>query len=137
MKILFDQDTINMMNMFGIIAKVQPKDCIIEKERVIFLVNPGEIKTALGEKNKNLKNLEKRVNKKVRIIIFNPDLIQFVANLLFPLKDFDIQQEGKNIIISAEDRALKGKIYGPGRENLKFILDTVKRYFDVDEVVVK
>ena len=128
-------ESINNINVFENLTKAKAKDCISENGTLIFLVEEGSIKQALGKEGSNLIRLRRIMKKNIRIIGFSNDVCKFVRNLIYPNKA-DIKLEGKTIIISVEDTVVKGKIFGRSRENLKRINSLVKNYFDVEEVKV-
>jgi hypothetical protein len=64
MPIVFDTETIKIINIFETISLVSVKDCIINEDRIYFLVEEGGLKK-IRENGSVLKNLEKMLNKKI------------------------------------------------------------------------
>jgi transcription termination/antitermination protein NusA len=135
-KIKFDINLIKFISIFGSITRSKVKDCI-SAEPLIFIVEKGEIAKAIGKGAKNIKKIEQLLKKKIRIIEFNLDIIEFVKNVIAPNKATEIIKEDTKIVISAESSGIKGKIIGRDSKNLQQTKEIVKRYFEIDDIVVK
>ena len=129
-------DSINNINLFENVTGAKVKDCIQEEKGLLFLIEEGNVKIALGKENSNIIKVSRILKKDIRIIAFSNDVCKFVSNLIYPNKADNIQLDGKIIIINVEDTAIKGRIFGRSRENLKRITSIVKNYFDVEEIKV-
>ncbi len=130
------QDTINNINLFESLTSAKVKDCWQEEGRLIFLVEEGYVKIALGKNNSNIYRIGKILKKDIKIIAFSNDVCKFVANLIYPNKADEIKLEENNVMIAVADNVIKGRIFGRSRENLKKINSTVKNYFKINEVKV-
>ncbi len=129
------QESINNINVFESLTGAKVRDCIKEDDKIIFLVEEGNIKIALGRENSNIKRLSKMFHKEIVIIAFSDDVCRFVSNLIYPNKA-DITLEDKVVIIKTDDVIVKGRIFGRSRENLKKIISIVKNYFDIEDIKV-
>jgi len=128
-------ESINNINLFESLTGAKVKDCIIEENKLIFLVEEGNIKQALGKENSNMFRLKKLLKKDIQIIGYSEDVTKFVRNLIYPNRADDIKVENNKVIITVNDTAVKGRIFGRGRENLNKINDMVKKYFNIDVVI--
>ncbi len=137
MKIVFNNKEMAVMAMFSRLTKAKLKDCIIGDSSVLFIVEQGEIAKAIGKKGSKAKLIEKSLNRKIKILEFNPELLQFVKNLVFPLKLKDIAFEDNKVIIVPADSKTRGRLIGHAGESLRKLEAIIKRYFDITEVVVK
>lgn len=130
------QDTINNINLFESLTRAKVKDCWQEDGKLIFLVEEGYVKIALGKNNSNIYRISKILKKEIKIIAFSNDVSKFVSNLIYPNKADEIKLDDKNVIITVSDSVIKGRIFGRGRENLKKINSIVKNYFQINEVKI-
>ncbi len=96
----------------------------------------GQLGKAVGKKAANVKKLEKMLNRKIKILEFNPEIIVFIKNLIYPLKAKDIKKEDKTITIEGPDTRTKGLLIGKNAKNLRNTEKIVKKYFDIDEIKV-
>jgi len=135
-KIKFDVETMKYISLFGKITKVNAKDCFKQDNKLIFIVDEGRAGMAVGNKGKNIKKLEKLLKKKIKIIEHNKDLIEFVKNVIYPLKAKEIKEEEGIITIVPVDNKTRGYLIGREASNLRNYEKIVKRYFDIDELKV-
>ncbi|HIH25214.1 NusA-like transcription termination signal-binding factor [Candidatus Woesearchaeota archaeon] len=129
-------DSINNINLFENLTGARVKDCITEERKLIFLVEEGNIKQALGKENSNIFRLEKLLKKQIEIIGYSDDVLKFVRNLIYPNRADEIKIDNNNVIIVINDPVMKGRAFGRGRENLKKINDLVKKYFKMEVKIV-
>ena len=129
-------DSIAHINLFENLTGAKVKDCFQDEGKLVFLVEEGNIKRALGHNNSNINKISRILKKEIKIISFSTDVCKFVANLIYPNKADEIKLDGKIVFITVADTVIKGRIFGRGRENLKKIETTVKNYFDVKEIKV-
>lgn len=121
--------TIEHINLFENVTKAQVKDCIIQEEGLLFVIEEGSIKKALKMKNKVERMLRKRIN----IIGYSSDVKKFVGNLIYPEKAEIVVHE-KQVLIKVEDSRAKGKIFGRGKERFQRIQEMLKKYSGIEEV---
>jgi N utilization substance protein A len=122
------------MTLFESLTNSKVKDCIVN-ERVLFVVEPNEIGKAIGKNGSNVRRLEGLLKKKVKIVEFNPEVSQFVQNMLYPLQT-KVEEADNIVTITGPDTKTKGLIIGRDAKNLNFLKDVVGRYFDISDIKV-
>lgn len=130
-------DIIGYLNLFSSLTHVTPKDCFFEDDKLVFIVNEGDIGKVIGKKGSNIQRVKNVFKKEIRVIEFSQDIIKFIQNLLFPIKAQKIYKEDETVYIEAENNKTKGKIYGRERQNLKNIKEIVDKYFKIKEIIIK
>lgn len=135
-KITFDTEILKVMALFESITHSKLKDCFFDREKLVFLVDEGELGKALGKNKMNVLKLEKLLNRKVKIVEFNQNRLAFIRNYLTPLRITDIQEEGDLITITGPDTKTKGLIIGIKAQNLRNLEKIVSKYFTVKEIKV-
>ncbi len=135
-KILFDMDTMKFTTMFESLTHTKLKDCFKEEGGIVFVVMPGYIAKAIGKQGINVKKISNAIKKNVIIIEFNPDVVEFVKNLV-RVRGIAIRKENNNVIIKCPDTKTKGLVFGREKERLKRAELIVKRYFDIDDIKVE
>lgn len=138
-KIVFDNELLKVMSTFGYITKVTLRDCFHEENRITFIIAPGKIRQAIGKDNKNIKRLEQKFQKRIRIVEYSPNVLKFIKNMILPLKAEEIvQTDEKTVTIKSTDQKTKGLIIGKNARNLRALEVNVKRYFkDLEEIKVE
>ncbi len=135
-KIKYDVNIMKFISLFENITRARVKDCISKDDRLIFIVQPGEMGRAIGKKGANIKKLERALKKKIRIIEFDDEVTCFVSNCIFPSKAKDIEEKEEVITITPVDNKTRGYIIGRGGLNLRELEDIVKRFFTIEEIKV-
>jgi len=135
-KTVYDLDMIKLINLFENVTRARVKDAFYLKEVLTFVVFEGDMFKALGKNLVNLHKIENMLQKKVKIVEFNNDIIKFITNLLYPYKVREIKQEAKIVTIMDDDTKTKGLIIGAKAQNLRAYEGIVKKYFDIEEIKV-
>lgn len=139
MKIKYDVSLMGFMSLFERITGAQIKDCYLDTvlNCITFVVQPGQLGRALGKKAVNVKILKEKMNKNIRVVEFNPNILDFIRNMVAPLKVERVDQnEDGTIMITGPDTQTKGLIIGRNAQNLRNLENNVRRYFDVKEIRV-
>jgi N utilization substance protein A len=127
---ILDKDKIQKITLFENLTKSKVKN-LLDEEKLIIIVEQGEVGKAIGERGKNAKMIERLMHKKIRIIEFNNDPIKFINNFIYPIKIENITLNNDTIEIKAEDRKTKGLLIGRERKNLNELGNLVKDYFNL------
>ena len=101
-----------------------------------FIVEEGQLWRALGKNRANLLKLERLLKQKIKIVEYRPDKLQFIVNLLHPLKIVDMKDEEGIVTIKGPDTKTKGLMIGARAQNLRATEEIVKMYFDCEEIKV-
>ncbi len=136
-KIKYDISLIEFIRLFDQITRTNVKDCFEDQNGLlIFVVELGEIGKAVGKKGSNVKIVENRLNRKIKIVEFNPQKLSFIANYIYPLKAVHITEEDGIVTIKGPDVQTKGLLIGRNAQNLRNLERVVRRYFEVKEIKV-
>lgn len=125
--------------IFESLTKAKVKDCIandIADSKIFFIVHENEMGKAIGRHGSNIKRIESILKKRIRLVEFSNDILQFVKNLIYPLQAKELKEENGIITIYCLDTKTRGIIIGRDRNHLNFITNVVKRHFEVKEVKV-
>jgi N utilization substance protein A len=135
-KITFDTEILKLMALFENITHAQLKDCFFDREKLVFLVEAGEMGKALGKNKSNIVRLEKMLKRKIKIVEFNPNRVQFITNYLAPLRIVYIKEDGDVITVTGPDTKTKGLIIGIKAQNLRNLEKIASKYFTIEEIKV-
>lgn len=129
--ITYNTETIGYINVFETLTKTQVNYCFLNNNGLVFIVKEGQAVKAIGKQGRNIQQISRMINKKIRVIEFNKDVIKFVGNLIHPINGKVYKSEENTISVQAKDTWDKAILIGRDRKNLKSIQDIVSKYFDV------
>jgi len=119
------------------ITKAKVKDCFTDEEgTVFFVIAPGELGKAIGKGASNIKKMQQELQRKIRVIEFNDNVVEFVKNIVYPLHLHSITTEQDTIIIKETNKKAKSLLIGRQARNLKLINRAVKRFFPYEIKVI-
>jgi len=136
-KIKYDINIMKYISLFENITLTKVKDCIEKEGYLIFIVNQNDIAKAIGRNGANIKRLSQLLNRKIKIVEFNPNVSQFIRNYIKPLDVANIEEDNGNVTINGRDSKTKGMLIGRDNKNLDDLNSIVKRYFKIDNIKVK
>lgn len=135
-KIKYDNTLMKLMSFFESATKARLKDCFVDQnELLVFVVEPAQYGLAVGKAGSNVKRVEDALKRKVKIVEFSDDLVQFVGSLIQPSKARDISVTGGVVAITPEPGS-RGYLIGRGGNNLRNMESVIQRYFPIKEVKV-
>ena len=88
------------MSLFETVTGAVVKDCIVDDDRVTFIIKEGDMGLAIGKGGVNVKKVENAIGKKVDLLEYSRDPVQFTKNLLHPIKP-------KNAYVSQKSSGLR------------------------------
>lgn len=135
-KIVYDMALLQCMNLFEKITHAKLKDCFVEQDTLYFVVQPSELGKALGKGAMNVKKIQDALNRKIKIVEFNSDVLVFVRNMLYPLRVQNVEQQHDVLIITPSDGRTRGYIIGPQGTSLRLLEKNVQRFFPLREIKV-
>ena len=132
-------ETIRYITLFETVTRAHVKDCI-ENDKLVFIVEPGQMGMAIGRGGENIRKLRELLKKRVEVIEFSPEEKQFIINIFhnFNIKDVNIVDRGGNrtAYVSVELKD-KGKIIGKNGRNLRLATEIVGRHFEISNVFIQ
>ncbi len=116
------------------------KDCIIEDERIIFLLNKSDTGRVIGKNGQNIKQLRTILGREVQVVEYGDAVEKLAVNTIAPVKVINVvfrkDKGGKSSIVmyvQAKDRA---RAIGKNGSTLKRSKAILKRHYNIDNVVI-
>ena len=94
-EVVLNEDCMRLISQFERLTGAGSKDCVIDdrNERVIFVINPGEMGLAIGKKGASIKKASEIIGKKIEVVEYNPNPEQFIRNCFLPAQVTGIEFE--------------------------------------------
>lgn len=141
-KIKLTSDELRLMSLFQSITSVTARDCVVDDkmDRVIFIVNKGQMGLAIGKGGATIRQLQNVVARKVELVEYSDDASDFVRNMLNPqmVNDVKITQraDGSKQAVVTVDVKRKGVVVGKEGRNAEKARLLAKRYFQISNVLI-
>lgn len=142
-KIRLTGDEMRYIAVFENVTGAVAKDCIIDGKlnRVIFVVKPGDIGLAVGKQGSHVKTLRRMIGKDVELVEYAENITGFIKNSFAPAQVKEIRvterPDGKKMAVAIIEPRDKGIAIGKNGKNAEKIRFLIRRYFEVDNLVIK
>jgi N utilization substance protein A len=108
------EDCMRLISQFERLTGAGSRDCIIDdrNNRLIFVINPGEMGLAIGKSGASIKKASDVMGKKIEVVEYSTNPEQFLKNCFLPAQvtgiDFEDQDDGQvaHIEVRDEDRGI-------------------------------
>lgn len=138
MKRTYTHELLGFMNIFDKATNVKLEDCFIDKNNLLHFVVPAhEIGRAIGKQGIKVKIIESALQRKIKIMPYSPEIVEFIKGVISPLRVDGITQEGEECVITSADRSVKAQLIGRSGMNLRALEEIVKRYFKITHIRVE
>ncbi|MEM0466681.1 MAG: NusA-like transcription termination signal-binding factor [Candidatus Thermoplasmatota archaeon] len=138
-QIVLSNETVQFINLATKTTNAQIIDCLVEDDRVVFIVEKGQLGIALGRKAKNLERLNHLLKKMVKFVEYDADKKKFIENLCKPYAVRSVTFEGtdqENIAKVEVESKDKSKLIGKGGRNISMIRKLAQRHHTIKDVQI-
>jgi N utilization substance protein A len=89
------EDCLGLISQFERLTGAGSRDCVIDdrNNRIIFVINPGEMGLAIGKQGASIKKASDVMGKKIEVVEYSPDPAQFLRNCFLPAQVTSIEFE--------------------------------------------
>lgn len=142
MEIKLTSDELRLMSLFQSVTSATARDCIVDEkmDRVIFVVNKGQMGLAIGKGGSTIKQLQNVVAKKIELVEFSDDPAEFIRNMLNADMVNDVRisdrSDGTKQAVVTVDQRKKGAVVGREGRNAEKARLLAKRYFQITNVQI-
>lgn len=133
------QDDIRAFGLFERVTHARPKDFVKLDDRIIFVVEPGQLKRALGPQASSLHKLKELFERPVDIVEFDEEPEVFLRNIFHQYKVAGVafsEKAGRKHATVTVDPEEKGRAIGKGGRNLKVAQMLASRHTEIQSVSV-
>ena len=142
MGVVLNEETIALIAQFERLTGAGSRDVIDdgEDERLIFIINPGDMGFAIGKKGVNIKKASESFGKKIEAVEYSEDPAQFIRNCFHPALVKEVQfsdyhgEQIAHVVIRDEDR---GRAIGKSGKNLNRSKMLALREHDIQNIIIE
>jgi N utilization substance protein A len=139
--VVLNEQSLQLMAQFEELTGAGSRDCIVDdqNDRLIFVINPGDMGRAIGKRGVTIKSVMDTLGKRIEVVEYSTDPEQFLKNCFLPAKvlDVDIRDEDEDdgrvayVDVEEEDRGLA---IGKAGKNIIKAKQLAMRQHDIDDV---
>lgn len=136
MRVTLSDTALRHIALFEDVTGASAVDCLVDDDRVCFLVATGEMSDAIGPDGTTVEQVEERLDKRVSLVE-NADTAElFVANALAPavVHNVTISENASTVAYAEVDRADTGVAIGRDGETIETARRLAERHFDIDDI---
>lgn len=114
-QVVLTEECMRLISQFESLTGAGSRDCVIDNrnERIIFVINPGDMGLAIGRGGSSIKKASDVMGKRIEVVEYSPDPGQFIRNCFLPAHVTDIvftsdteDQSIARVEVRDEDRGL-------------------------------
>jgi len=131
---------IRYIALFESVTGAGIRDCIVEDERIIYVVNAGDMGAAIGKNGDHINRLKKSIDKHVELVEFSGEPDKFIINAFgsIPIKSVDlVSKQNKRLAYVEVSDKNKGLAIGREGNNIKKVKMLMQRHYDIDDVILQ
>ncbi|WP_415281872.1 NusA-like transcription termination signal-binding factor [Candidatus Nitrososphaera sp. FF02] len=142
MEIKLTSDELRLISLFTSVTSATARDCIVDDkmDRVIFVVNKGQMGLAIGKGGVTIKQLQQVVGRKVELVESSDSAEEFIRNMLgadmVSAVRISERMDGSKQATVTVDARKKGAVVGREGRNAEKARLMAKRYFHITSVLI-
>lgn len=137
MRVTLSAEELRLVTLFESETEAVARDCLVDDERVVFVIASGEMGQAIGAGGDHVKRVERKLGKSVRLVEDATRAEDFVANALAPAAVYNVTvSDGEETTVAYAEVADddRGAAIGKDGQNIETARRLAKRHFDIDEI---
>ncbi len=128
MAIKIDNYAIRTMSFFKEKTGVSPLNCIVTKDSIIFLVDSGLVRKAIGRDAVNVKYLRNQFKKEIKIFEKGENLDETISNFIYPVKLNSSKVHRRVLSMLLMNPKDRRKLLGNGQTTLRQLKEVINIY---------
>ncbi len=136
MRVELSDEARRYIGRFDELTDVTPKDCLVEGDRLVFLIPAGEMAAAIGQAGETVEAVERRLSKSVDLVEDAETPEAFVASALAPaaVNAVTVSEQNDRVAYVEVPEPDRGVAIGADGRNIETARTLAKRHHDIDDV---
>jgi N utilization substance protein A len=139
-QVTLTEECMRLISQFESLTGAGSRDCIVDNrnERIIFVINPGDMGLAIGKSGSSIKKASDVMGKRIEVVEYSADPSQFLRNCFLPAQvtgiDFDTNEEDQQIALIEVRDEDRGLAIGKAGKNIFKAKVLAQRQHDIADV---
>ena len=136
MRVELSDEARRYIGRFDELTDVAPKDCLVEGDRLVFLVPAGEMAAAIGRDGGTVATVERKLGKSVELVEDADTPEAFVASALAPaaVNAVTVSEQNDRVAYVEVAEPDRGVAIGADGRNIETARTLAKRHHDIDDI---
>lgn len=133
-------ESIQYIALFENMTKAKILDCILEEERVVYVVKQGDMGLAIGKNGENINRVKKTLDKPIELVEYSDDPITFLKNAFGPVSLNSvniINRNDKRLAYAEVPNREKGLAIGRNGKNIEKVKMLARRHHNIEDVILQ
>lgn len=136
---VIDMTAMRYINLLDKIARVKTRKCFVHNNVVFFAVNREDVSRAIGPAALNIKKIQDKIGKRVKIIREEDglvDLQRFIDDVVAPVKPRAVEMKEGCVIITAGSNQNKASLIGRNKRRFLELKKIVHDTYNLDLKII-
>ncbi|WP_292518961.1 NusA-like transcription termination signal-binding factor [Methanoculleus sp.] len=139
-QVVLTEECMRLISQFESLTGAGSRDCIVDNrnERIIFVINPGDMGLAIGKSGSSIKKASDVMGKRIEVVEYSADPGQFLRNCFLPAQvtdiDFDTNEEDQQVALVEVRDEDRGLAIGKAGKNIFKAKVLAQRQHDIADV---
>ncbi|WP_280535399.1 NusA-like transcription termination signal-binding factor [Halopenitus sp. POP-27] len=136
MRVELSDEARRFIARFDEVTGVTPTDCLVEGDRLVFVIPAGEMAAAIGQGGETVRRAEERLDRSIELVEDADTPEAFVASALAPaaVRAVTISEQNDRVAYVEVAEADRGVAIGEEGETIETARRLAKRHVDVDDI---
>ena len=136
MRVELSDEARRYIGRFDELTGVAPKDCLVEGDRLVFLLPAGEMAAAIGQAGETVEAAERDLGKSIDLVEDADTAEAFVASALAPaaVNAVTVSEQNDRVAYVEVPEPDRGVAIGTDGRNIETARTLAKRHHDVDDI---
>lgn len=118
------EECMHLISQFESITGAGSRDCIVDprNDRLIFVINPGEMGLAIGKGGSSVKRASEAIGMRIEVVEYSDNVEQFIRNCFLPARvagiTFATNEDDEQVAIVEVEEADRGLAIGKEGKNI-------------------
>ena len=139
-QVVLTEECMRLISQFESLTGAGSRDCVVDNrnERIIFVINPGDMGLAIGKSGSSIKKASDVMGKRIEVVEYSADPGQFLRNCFLPAQvtdiDFDTDEEDQQVALIEVRDEDRGLAIGKAGKNIFKAKVLAQRQHDIADV---
>jgi len=136
MKVTLSDEAMQYIGLFDEETDVSPTDCLVESERIVFLIPAGKMADAIGPNGRTVRRVEDKIGRSIELVENAATPSAFIENALAPavVRGVTISEQGETVAYVEVVEADRGVAIGTDGQHIETARRLARRQHDIDDI---